>query len=198
MQTFRAGPPPPSGQEMATFFPQERTVNIKFSKASSTLAKATMKMLPSSAPHLQTYATASRSPRAVLSPPFVSAAPEKPDTRTPRQSCPACRAPGQTHPSTPPRRRQPSEPGLGFLRPPAPMKQDTPRRARGSHALQGPPTRVIRNEQRLLNPTGQAHGSHSSLERAQPWPVSQTEKLRLHRQGLVHRPGSRTCDQQGP
>lgn len=40
---------------MATFFPQERAVNIKFSKASSALAKATMKMLTSLAPHPQTY-----------------------------------------------------------------------------------------------------------------------------------------------
>lgn len=45
---------------MATFFPQECAVNIKFSKASSALAKATMKMLTSLvphplAPHPQTY-----------------------------------------------------------------------------------------------------------------------------------------------
>lgn len=53
MQGFQAGPPPPSGQEMATFFPQERAVNIKFSKASSALAKAMMKMLTSLEPHPQ-------------------------------------------------------------------------------------------------------------------------------------------------
>lgn len=38
---FQANPPPLSGQEMATFFPQEHAANTKFSGASSMAVKAT-------------------------------------------------------------------------------------------------------------------------------------------------------------
>ena len=93
MQGFQASPPPPSGQEMATFLPQERAVNIKFSKASSALAKAMMKMLTSLEPHPQTYTVASRSPHPMLSAMSVSATPEKPDDRIPTTELPHLRGP---------------------------------------------------------------------------------------------------------
>lgn len=57
-----------------------------------------MKMLTSLEPHPQTYTAASRSPHPMLSPMFVSAAPEKPDTRIPAMELPHLRGPGPNPP----------------------------------------------------------------------------------------------------
>lgn len=71
--------------------------------------------------------------------------------------------------------RHPSEHGLEFLPltgPPswAAMRQDAPRRARESHALQGTPpdyqSAIQNKHQHLLNPTCQAYDTHSYPERA--------------------------------